>query len=133
FGGEAERHTASEVRAPLVQRHQTLRDDALGDVVDAGRGVHAVAAVRNDVEAARPEVERLVRLVGLVLDVVELAGRAHRSEPALQVRPQERDRGRSELGSEDGERGEERATEELPAGDRLGPLALLGSATAGTV
>ena len=113
----AERHAAAEVHASLVQRHDPVRGDALGRVVDVAIGL---AVVLDDVEASGARVERQVVVVDVGEDVVELARVDQRAEPTPQVRPQERDRRPSELGAEHQHRCDERAPEELAPAHRLG-------------
>src|SRR5919106_222669 len=118
---DAEGHPAPEVDALLVQRHEAVADQALVD------GARLFALVRDQVEAAGPEVEGLVGGIDLLLDRVRGEVQVdHRSEPAAQVRPHERDAGRAELRGEQPHRGEQRPPEEVTPGDRRGPFRLAG-------
>src|SRR5919106_558253 len=118
---DAEGHPAPEVDALLVQRHEAVADQALVD------GVRLFALVRDQVEAAGPVVEGLVVGIDLLLDRVRGEVQVdHRSEPAAQVRPHERDAGRAELRGEQPHRGEQRPPEEVTPGDRRGPFRLAG-------
>ena len=118
--GPAERHPAAQVHAPLVQGHDALGRHALRHVVDvtARRTV-----VPHHVEPARAVVGDARRAVDLGLDVGDVAGVDERAEPALEVRPQERDRGAAELGAEHDQRREQGTAEEVAPRERLDRLA----------
>src|SRR5712691_3795288 len=108
----AERHPASQVGALLIEGHEPVRRQPL---VQAARLV-SVAGVVDQVEPPRPEVEGLAAALDLVEDRISRVGeRDDRSEPALQLRPQEGEGCPAELRAEDHQRGQQPTPEEVPA------------------